>query len=176
MKNTVNIVIPVVLALMSFPLNAQNDREVKDSIRRARMEELKEVRHRMFVEKLGLSETEEKAFFPIYDEYQLKLRESRHEFKRKWKDKKPEDLTEEEASEYINDAVAMRQKEVELFKTYSEKLKTVIPAKKVVILPRVEREIQHELMEKYKRGKGKHQQGKPRQGHPPKSPDAPDHN
>lgn len=154
-------------------LAAQPGKKPLDSAQRAKMEELKKLRHDMYVKKLSLTETEEKGFFPIYDEYQLKLRESRREFRKKWKDKKPEDLSEEEATQYLSDAIALREKEVELFKTYSEKLKTVLPVKKIVILPRVEKEIQKELIGKFKdgrppkNGKGKHKQGPPPPGPPP---------
>ena len=78
----------------------------------------------------------------------MKLKEARKAFKKKWKDKKPEDLTEDEANLFLADAIALRKTEVDLFSTYSEKLKTAIPVKKIVILPRVEKEVQHELIKK----------------------------
>src|SRR5690348_10076852 len=101
------------------------DAPVVDSTRKAKMEELKKMRRDLYIKKLQLTDEEAKNFFPIFDEYQLKLRQARRAFHDKWRDKKPEDLTEEEASQYLTDAIELRTKELELFKTYSEKLKTV---------------------------------------------------
>jgi len=126
----------------------------RDSMRKAKVEELKKLRKDLYTQKLALTKEESEKFFPIFDEYELKLREARKEFKLKWKDKKPEDLTEEEAKQYLTDATKMREKEVELFKTYSEKLKTAIPAKKIVLLPKIAKEVQKELIAKAREMKG----------------------
>lgn len=131
-----------------------------DSLRKAKIEELKKLRHDLYVQKLNLTATEAEKFFPIFDEYEMKQREAKKAFKQKWKDKKPEDLSEEEAAQYLTDATKLREKELELFKTYSEKLKAVIPAKKIVILPRVTKEVQQELIRKARElGKGPAGQG-----------------
>jgi hypothetical protein len=149
-----------------------------DSSKKARFEELKKTRRELFIKKLELTDDESKGFFPIYDEYQLKLRQARKSFREKWRGKKPEDLSEEEASLYLRDAIDLRSKELELFKTYSEKLKTVIPVKKVVQLPRVEKEVQRELIGKAHEGKGHggKRKGAPRNGHQhqPPLPPTPD--
>ena len=113
----------ILLAItFSSAVFAQGNKKIEDSARIAKMEEMKQLRHDLFVKKLSLTDAESKAFFPIYDEYQLKLRDARKEFRKKWKGKKPEELSETEADEYLSDAIAMREKEVALFKTYSEKL------------------------------------------------------
>lgn len=116
-----------------------------DSTRKARLEMLKQKRRELWIAKLSLTETEATNFFPIMDEYQLKLRTARQEFKKKWKGKKPEELTETEATTYLDDALKLRETELELFRTYSAKLRTVIPATKVVKVPKAEKEIEKEL-------------------------------
>lgn len=163
----------VALAFFTPALAQKNSGSKQDSARKARMEELKQYRHDLFVKKLKLTETEEAGFFPIYDEYQLKLREAKRSFRKKWKEKKPEDLTEEEAKVFLEDAIAARENEVELFKTYSEKLKAVIPVKKIVVLPHVEKEVQRELIEKFKGMKPPRGAGhgpRPKHGPPPPPP------
>lgn len=142
---------------------AQSNKAQKDSIKKVHIEELKKLRKDLFTKKLELTEKEADAFFPIYDEYQTKLREAKKAFRNKWKDKKPEDLTETEADGFLKDAIALREKELELYKTYSEKLKTAIPLKKLVLLHRVEKEVQHELMEKAREWR-KDKPGKPQGG------------
>jgi hypothetical protein len=154
---------------------AAQDGPPMDSARRAKFEELKKTRRELFIKKLELTDEEAKNFFPVYDEYQLKLRQARKAFKGKWKGRKPEELSEDEASQYLKDAIEMRSTELELFKTYSEKLKAVIPVKKVIMLPKVEKEVQHELIGKAREGKGQgagnRRKGPPRNGqHPPPPP------
>jgi hypothetical protein len=126
-----------------------------DSSRKAQIEQLKKLRKDLFVQKLALTPTESDKFFPIYDEYQLKVKTIKKEFRQKWNGRKPEELSEQEAQQYLNDALKMRSAELDLFKTYSEKLKTAIPVKKIVILPRVEKEVQRELISKAREMKGK---------------------
>ncbi len=129
-----------------------------DSTKLNRLQELKKLRKELYTQKLALTADEAAKFFPIFDEYEQKLRDAKKEFHKKWKGKKPEDLTEDEAKQYLADATKMREKELELFKTYSEKLKTAIPVKKIIILPRVTKEVQKELIAKAKEMKG---QGRP---------------
>lgn len=141
------VAICIVLLLLSLggTLHAQNG---NDSLRQAKIEELKKLRRDLYTQKLSLTKDEADKFFPIFDEYELKLREAKKEFHKKWKDKKPEDLTEEEAKQYLSDATQLRETELNLFKTYSEKLKSAIPVKKIILLPRVTKEVQRELVQK----------------------------
>ena len=88
----------------------------------SKIDALKEYREELFKSKLPLSDKEAKAFFPIYDQYQLELRNSKREFRKKWYKKDMENLSESEAREYLNDAIALQQKEVELLKNYSNKM------------------------------------------------------
>jgi hypothetical protein len=148
MKNKFWILLCLMSAAFVQHATAQTKTSEGDSAKKAKIEELKKLRRDLFIQKLELTETETEKFFPIYDEYQLKLKEARKEFKKKWKNKKPEELTEEEANLFLADAIALRKTEVDLFSTYSEKLKSAIPVKKIVILPRVEKEVQHELIKK----------------------------
>lgn len=119
-----------------------------DSTRKAKMEELKKLRRDLFTRKLGLTAEEATKFFPIYDEYQLKLKMAKKEFRKKWNSKKPEEMSEEEAGAYLNEAVKLRETELNLFKTYTEKLKGIIPNRKILKLPKVEREVQGEIIKK----------------------------
>jgi hypothetical protein len=119
-----------------------------DSTRKVKMEELKKLRRELFTRKLALTADEATKFFPIYDEYQLKLKMAKKEFRKKWKSKKQDEMSEEEAGEYLGDALKLRETELSLFKSYTDKLKSVISNKKVLKLPKVEREVQSEIIKK----------------------------
>jgi hypothetical protein len=135
------------LMLFSLAANAQN--EVKrDSLRAAKVEELRKFRETLFVERLSLTESEKVKFFTIYDEYQLKLRDAKRSFRNKWEGKRPADLTDAEAELYFKDAIALRKLEVQLMETYTVKLKPVIGMQRAVQLPKIEREVKKELITK----------------------------
>lgn len=141
-----------------------------DSTRKAKMEELKKLRRELYFKKLSLTEQEAARFFPIWDEFELKQRQAKKEFRDKWKGRKPEELSEQEAEAYLNDALKLRETELQLFRTYSERLKPVLPATKIIKLIRVQKEVQRELMEKMREMKGQpgHRQGRGGPNRPPR--------
>jgi len=132
-----------------------------DSARKAKMEAMKKVRRDLFVQKLSLSEDQAQKFFPIMNEFEQKQRELKKPFRDKWGGKKPEDLTDAEAETYLNDAHKMREDELKLAKTYGDKLKPIIGAKKVLMLKRVQREVQMEMVRKFREMRGKGDPGGP---------------
>ncbi len=139
-----------------------------------KIDALKDYREELFKSKLPLSDREAKAFFPIYDQYQIELRNSKREFRKKWFKKDLENLNETEAKEYFNDAVALQQKEVELLKIYSNKMSEVIPMSKVIKVKRVEREVRELLIDKANemdlKRSGRRNRSNPPRGHRPPPP------
>lgn len=143
----IKIVTLSIILLSAFSVQAQN--EVKrDSLRAAKVEELRKFRENLFTERLSLSESEKAKFFVIYDEYQLKLRDAKRAFRSKWEGKRPAELSDAEAELYFKDAIALRKLEVQLMETYTVKLKPVIGMQRAVQLPKIEREVKKELIAK----------------------------
>ncbi|MFM7765051.1 MAG: hypothetical protein ACKO6I_05260, partial [Sphingomonadales bacterium] len=132
-----------------------------DSARKAKMEAMKKLRRDLYVQKLSLSEDQAQKFFPIMNEFEQKQRELKKPFRDKWGGKKPEDLTDAEAETYLNDAHKMREDELKLAKTYGDKLKPIIGTKKVLMLKRVQREVQMEMVRKFREMRGKGDPGGP---------------
>jgi anion-transporting ArsA/GET3 family ATPase len=114
----------------------------------AKLDELKDYREDLFKQKLKLTDAEAKEFFPIFDEYQLELRKSKRAFRKKWYPKNVDELSDSEAKEYFNDAVALQQNEIDLLKKYSNKLADVIGMNRVVKMPRIQREVRTLLVMK----------------------------
>jgi hypothetical protein len=126
-----------------------------DSARKARIEALKKKRRDLYTQKLSLTPAQADKFFPIWDDYELQLREAKKTFKRKWEGKDTENgLTEEEANQYLKDALKLRETEMNLFRAATEKLIPVITAKKTLKLKRVQREVQKELVTEVRKNKG----------------------
>jgi len=140
-----------------------------DSTRKAKMEALKKIRRELYVKKLSLTEDQSKKFFPVMDEFELKQRELKKPFRDKWGSKKPEDLNDAEAESYLNDVHLMRENEMRLAKTYADRLKPIIGAKKVLMLKKVQREVQMEMVRKFRDMRGHGRPGGPggRGGHRP---------
>lgn len=144
MKNTLKSIILTFVLFFSIQLSAQKS----DSSSTNKVGEVVSYRVSLFKKKLNLSEAESKQFFPIYDLYISDLTKAKKAFRNKWKKKPLETLTEEEATEYFNDALALQQKEVDLFKSCTDQLKSVIPMTKIVKLASTEREVRLKLIEK----------------------------
>lgn len=143
----IKIVSVCFLMLFAVSVKAQNEVR-KDSLRAAKVEELRKFRETLFVERLSLTDAEKTKFFTIYDEYQLKLRDAKRAFRSKWEGKRPSELTDAEAELYFKDAIALRKLEVQLMETYTVKLKPVIGMQRAVQLPKIEREVKKELIAK----------------------------
>lgn len=143
-KISTKIILFVFLLSMSVRVEAQKDTTGS----KQKVAEVAKYRADLIKQKLNLSETEAKQFFPIYDAYLADLTKSKKSFRNKWKKKDLESLTEEEAIEYYNDALALQQKEVDLFKNCHEQLKSFMPMTKIIRISSVEREIRTKLINK----------------------------
>jgi len=144
MKTTLKFFLYIFVLSLHCHIQAQT----LDSAREAQIDALKEYREALFVEKLKLSSVESKDFFPVYDLYVSELKKAKKVFRNKWKKTTVESLTEAEALEYYNDAIALQQKEIDLFKDACEKLKLFLPMTKIVLISKSEREIRNKLIEK----------------------------
>jgi hypothetical protein len=151
---------------------ASNDPAVqarRDSLKASKVAELRKFREDLFVERLKLTAEEKPKFFAVYDEYQLKLKESKMVFRKKWAGKKPEELNDAEAQQYFQEAIALRKQEVELLQTYGKRLEPIIGMNRVIILPQIEREIKKELITKARSMRKKKGQGNGAGGNAPRS-------
>lgn len=116
--------------LKAFP-QAGNKREKIEALRVA-----------FITQKLNLTADESQKFWPIYNEYQDKLKASRQEFK-----KQPTVFpTDKEAQDYLDAELLLKQRELSLYKEYYDKIKKTIPLKKVAELRQAEEDFKKELL------------------------------
>ncbi len=141
----------------------------RDSLKASKVAELRKFREDLFVERLKLTAEEKPKFFAVYDEYQLKLKESKMAFRKKWAGKKPEELNDAEAQQYFQEAIALRKQEVDLLQTYGKRLEPIIGMNRVIVLPQIEREIKKELITKARSMRKKKGQGSGAAGNGPRS-------
>lgn len=122
-------------------------------------EKIDELRKKFYNEKLALTETEQKAFWPLYDEYKKKEKALRDSFRSKYKPNDVVFMDDKKAEEFLNASIKLREDQTALYKEYVDKFKKVIPVKKVAMLPIVEKEFKKEVMQRAKEHK--------KQGPPP---------
>ena len=112
-------------------------------------EKIEALRVAFITAKLNLSPDESQKFWPVYNEYQDKLKSARQEFKRI-----PTVFSnDKEAQDYLDAELLLKQREYGLYKEYYDKLKKTIPVKKVAELRQAEEDFKKELL--------KQLQGKP---------------
>jgi len=94
---------------------------------------------------MGLTESEAKAFWPIYDEYQKDLQKINQRIVALLEsyadDARKKSLTDDKAKKLIDEAVAIDQLEANLKSSYAPKLSKALPATKVARYLQIENKI-----------------------------------
>jgi hypothetical protein len=121
--------------MISFSAFAQNMGEkVQDKIKIQRIA--------FMTQRLSLTETEAQQFWPIYNEYTLKLQQIRKQPKL---EKPADELENADVEKMIIGQFDRQARELDLKKEYFQKLKTVISVKKIAKLYRAEKDFREEL-------------------------------
>ncbi|MDD4644388.1 MAG: hypothetical protein PHY99_00195 [Bacteroidales bacterium] len=124
------------------------------------MAKMKAERVSFLTDKLALTVTEAEKFWPLYNEYQAKREEMMWGKREKMKkDFDPEQQTEEEMSNMLNDILDQEVKAAQLKKDYFIKMKAVLPIRKVLTLHRVEQDFMNHMLNKIREN---HAPGQPK--------------
>lgn len=99
--------------------------------------------------KLELSINESEKFWPVYNEYIDKTKAIKKNLRQSYR-RKSDALTEKDAEELISLEVQSKQAESDLYRIYSEKLKSIIGSKKLVKLHMAEEEFKREIINSIK--------------------------
>lgn len=114
----------------------------------AKREKIEELRKKFYNDKLALTETEQKGFWPLYQEYKQKEKALRDSFRARYKPNDVIFMDDKQAEEFLNATIKLNDDQNALFKDYISKFKKVISIKKVAMLPMVEREFKREVLRK----------------------------
>lgn len=147
MKNIQLILLAIFLSI-GFHANAQSN---------DKMQKFKTLKIGFITESLELTPDEAADFWPIYNLHQDKIhqlfhqnRKLRHSMK---DDQYFEDLSDAEAEKLLNSLLQM-DKTIEQEKSAMfEKLKTVLPSKKLLKLHKVENDFNRKILEQYRKRK-----------------------
>jgi len=103
-------------------------------------------------ERAELTEAEAAAFFPLYFELQVEKYKLNGQLRRRTRELMKDGLTEEEASELIDQSADVKVKCYSLDRDYLTKFKKVLPASKLMKIQMAEESFRRELLNDMQRG------------------------
>jgi Spy/CpxP family protein refolding chaperone len=143
--------LPILLLLVSFNFYAQGE-SMKD-----KKEQIKALKAAFFTTELDLTTNEAERFWPIYNTFDDKQFELRHQkmktYMRRMSDGSLDKITEKEANTFL---AQIEDTEEELFllrKKFMQNVRTILPAVKIVKLKKAEEDFNRKLLQQY-RNKG----------------------
>jgi hypothetical protein len=116
------------------------------------MKEIEAQRSAYITTALSLTPEESQRFWPLFNE----MTEKRHALRKEDRElhralrKGDKDPTEAEATAILEKSLAIKGRELELERTYTERFKMAIGAVKTVKLDKAERDFHREVLKKYK--------------------------
>lgn len=119
---------------MSFSTIAQTDKDKVDALRVA-----------FVTKKLSLTNAEADKFWPVYNEYNDKVKAVRKNLRQSYK-KDIDKLSEKELEELFQLTIKSKQAEADLAKLYYDKIKAIIGLKKTALLHLAEDEFKKEII------------------------------
>lgn len=145
MKNLSSLSFAACLLLFATTAFAQQPNPATGADKKDQIESM---RIGFITQKLELTREEAQKFWPVYNEYRdamNKMREERHDSYKNYK-ASFETLTDKEYTEYVDNQIIYRQRELDLMKKYHAEFKGVLPIKKVALLYRAEDEFKKNLI------------------------------
>lgn len=103
--------------------------------------------------KLELTNAESEKFWPVYNEYNDKIKAIRKNLRQNYR-AKSENMSDKDAEDLYLLDIQSRQVETDVHKLYSEKIRAIVGAKKFVKLRVAEEEFKRELVKTIKESGG----------------------
>jgi hypothetical protein len=146
-------ILPILLFLVSFSFYAQSDKIDE------KREKIKAFKVSFLTTELELTSNEAEKFWPIYNDFDDKQYELRHEkmktYLRKLNDDTVNSLSEKEAATLLSQIESTDKELYFLREKYMSNLKKVLSAKKILKLKKSEDDFNRKLLKQYKEKAGK---------------------
>ena len=118
-------------------------------------EKIKALKVGVITDNLDLTASEAEKFWPIYNAYEEAQERFRREEYAKRKTIDFEALSEQEAQDLLDEMAKMGKTKYDSYASFLDELKAVIPAKKILLLKKVEEEFKRNMIKEFqKRRKG----------------------
>ncbi|OAB29062.1 hypothetical protein SAMN05444395_102173 [Flavobacterium fryxellicola] len=145
---TIKKLLPLLLFFVSCSFFAQGE-SMKD-----KKEQIKALKAAFFTTELDLTTNEAEKFWPIYNTFDDKQFELRHQkmktYMRRMNDGSLDQITEKEANAFL---AQIEDTEEELFllrKKFMQNVKTILPSVKIVKLKKAEEDFNRKLLQQYR--------------------------
>lgn len=109
------------------------------------MKKIESARIALISERLGLTPDQAEKFWPLYREYAEQRRDIRQQLQQERRANEPGTLSDAESRALMERALELKQRELNLEKTYSERLLQVISSQQMLQLRNAERDF-HEML------------------------------
>ncbi|MEI6507927.1 MAG: hypothetical protein WCO54_05540 [Bacteroidota bacterium] len=142
MKNKFLILI-ILLGITSAKVSAQEEDN--------RNEKIESLKIAFITEKLNLTSSEAKVFWPVFNEFSDELKKLKEKEKENMHALKTKNSpTDIESNKFINEHINLKQAELDLTKRYINEFKKVLPERKVAKLLTLEQEFKQQLLQHLK--------------------------
>lgn len=139
---------PILLLLISFSFYGQGEKM------REKKEQIKALKVAFLTNELKLTSNEAEKFWPVYNTFDDKQFELRHQkmksFMRKMNDETLDKMSEKEASVFLNQMESTEEEIFSLRKNFIATLKGIIPATKIIKLRKSEEDFNRKLLQQYR--------------------------
>lgn len=153
MQMKIKNLLPLFIFLITLPFYAQNEKMDE------KREKMKAYKVSFLTTELDLTSAESEKFWPIYNTYDDKQYELRHQkmkaYTRKLTDETLKSMTEKEATTLLSQIESTDEELYLLRKRYTTNLKKILPAKKIIILRKSEDDFNRKLLHQYRDKAGK---------------------
>lgn len=112
------------------------------------LEKIEAAKIGLITERLELTPEQAEKFWPIYKEFELQQRQLREEFKQLKRGYDPQNSTETENQALIAKGLQIKERQVNLEKTYSCRMQQVISSRQLINLRKAEADFRDMLMER----------------------------
>jgi adenylate kinase len=138
----------LILFLVSCGLTAQNDRK----------EKIKAIKTAYITEQLDLSSSEAEKFWPVYNDYEDKMKSLRENDRREIYlniRENIESMSDKEANTLLDKHLEIKAKELRYQEELVVNLRRAISPKKILKLKKAEQDFKKKLLERFKQRKGR---------------------
>ena len=141
-------IFPILLFLASFSFYAQGE-GMKE-----KKEQIKALKVAFLTTELNLTASESEKFWPVYNTFDDKQFELRHQkmkaFMRRMNDESIEKMTEKEANAFLSQIESTEEELFLLRKKFIITLKKILPATKIIQLKKSEEDFNRKLLHQYR--------------------------
>jgi len=120
-------------------------------------ERIKSLKVAFITERVGLTSEEAQQFWPIYNEHEEVLENIRRKERARIHTNiaKAQDLSNEESNDLLDGLLALQFDKQKAEREFLSKLRTIIPAKKVLLLVKAEEDFKRQMIHQFRKRRGR---------------------